>query len=426
MSFVAPWALAIGALGAIGTVLLHLVARQRPAAYPLPTARFIPDRRTLVSRVASRPRDLLLLALRVLLILAAAAAFARPVFAPHRAPRVRILLLDRSAAVASDGEALARARAAIADGIPTQVIAFDSTATTLGAANGALDSLGALDTMRNRTPSGIGRVSTALAAARRLGAALGGDADSVELVLISPVAARELDPSMDSLRAQWPGALSLMSVALHADSGAPAALERRLPAEDLLGPALAAMPVAASPTALRLVRVAPGAADSAFARGGGTVVRWDTAGFAAPAPAGIAMGDDVVVASLGRSAGPTSGRVLARWADGTPAATEASMGTGCLREVGVGVPPAGDLPLRPAFQRIVRGLVAPCGMGQVGVAADSAALARLAGAGGAASGSALSDRGERPTPIVPWLLGLALACALAELFLRRRGEPEAA
>ena len=54
MSFLAPWALAIGGLAAAGAVLLHLVAQQRPAAYLLPTARFIPDRRTLVRRIANR------------------------------------------------------------------------------------------------------------------------------------------------------------------------------------------------------------------------------------------------------------------------------------------------------------------------------------------------------------------------------------
>ena len=51
MSFLAPWALAIGAFASLGVVLLHLVARQRPAAYIFPTTRFVPDRRTLVSHI---------------------------------------------------------------------------------------------------------------------------------------------------------------------------------------------------------------------------------------------------------------------------------------------------------------------------------------------------------------------------------------
>ena len=99
MIFLAPWAFVIGALAAAGAVVLHLVAQQRPAAYLLPTARFIPDQRTLVSRVATRPRDLLLLALRALLLLCAGAAFARPVLTPARGTVAHIVLLDRSRAV---------------------------------------------------------------------------------------------------------------------------------------------------------------------------------------------------------------------------------------------------------------------------------------------------------------------------------------
>jgi hypothetical protein len=97
MTFLAPWAMALGAAGALGVVVLHLVARQRPAAYLLPTARFVPDRQALVSRAISRPHDLPLLLLRVMLLLCAGAAFARPVFESRRTTRARIVLLDRSA-----------------------------------------------------------------------------------------------------------------------------------------------------------------------------------------------------------------------------------------------------------------------------------------------------------------------------------------
>src|SRR5690242_7434338 len=129
MTFLAPWALAVGLLGAAGLVVLHLVARQRPAAYPLPTARFVPDRRTLVSRVSRRPRDLILLALRVLLVLSAAAAFALPVLAPRRSARARVLLLDRSSAVADPGDALRRAREIAGDGVTSRLVLMVSAVT---------------------------------------------------------------------------------------------------------------------------------------------------------------------------------------------------------------------------------------------------------------------------------------------------------
>ena len=53
MTLLAPLALGVGAIAALGAVVLHLVARRRPAVVPFPTARFIVDRRSLVSAVVS-------------------------------------------------------------------------------------------------------------------------------------------------------------------------------------------------------------------------------------------------------------------------------------------------------------------------------------------------------------------------------------
>lgn len=419
MSFLAPWALVVGVLGAAGVVLLHLVARQRPAAYLLPTAQFIPDRRTLVSRVSRRPRDLFLLLLRLVLILSAAMAFARPVLSPSRAPRARILLLDLSASVADPADVFARARTVLADGVPTRVVVFDSTAAVLGEGATALDSAA-------RRPAGgghaAGSISAALVAARRLGAAHGARADSVELLLVSPVSEEELDPATDSVRALWPGGIVIVRVAARSDTAVPWPLERALPADDVLWPALAGLAVQRSARSVRLVRDAPTVADSAFARAGGVVVRWDSLGARPAAAQGLAMGDDVVVASFGRDTLDMPGVVLARWADGAPAALESRLGDGCVRRVAVGIPLAGDLPLRPAFQQIVRGLAARCSHLRPvsGIAADPASIARLAGGGRAASGRDLSRDDAQRTPIATWLLALALVCALLEIALRAR------
>jgi hypothetical protein len=92
----------------------------------------------------------------------------------------------------------------------------------------------------------------------------------------------------------------------------------------------------------------------------------------------------------------------------------------------VGVPIAGDLPLRAGFQRLVRGLMSPCRTAiSSGLAAD-AALTRLRGQGPAARGATLAGDTQRPTPLVPWLLGVALLCAVAELALRARTRRELA
>jgi hypothetical protein len=421
VTFLAPWALAIGGLAAAGAVLLHLVARQRPAAYLFPTTRFIPDRRTLVSRVATRPRDLLLLALRVLLLLSAAAAFARPVLAPAHDARARVILLDRSRAVASPAQAIAQARSLLADGVPTRLIAFDSAAGVALDARAALDSLAADS---SRASAAIGSISGALVAARRAAPRFASAADSVELVLLSPVSAEELDAATDTLRARWPGRIDLVRVPGRVDSAQAWSLDRALDVDDPLTPALRRARVAATPTAVRVRRTAPSRADSAFARAGGTLVLWDTVGMV-PRPAALAMGDDVLVAAMGRGAAP-GGRTLARWSDGAPAASEQPLGAGCVRHVAVGVPLAGDLPLRPTFQRIARGLVAPCGQEGSLAPADTAALARLAGVGAQATGRSLAADQRSPSPLVPWLLGLALACAIVELLVRARMAPERA
>ena len=419
MTFLAPWALLVGALGAAGLVALHLVARHRPAAYPLPTARFVPDRRTLVRRVSRRPRDLLLLLLRLVLVLSAATAFARPVLTPGRAAMARVLVLDRSAAVGDHADALRRAREIVSDGVPTLLLVVDSSVAALGSDVSPLDSLARAPRIGSHV---VGSMSAALAAARRIGSEVGVRADSVELVLVSPLTTHQVDAATDSIRATWPGAMRVVRVSAAPDSETMLPLERSVSDADVLGPALSRRVVRASPRAVRIVRGVLSPGDSAFARDGGVVVRWDSLGARAQGAFAVSMGNDVIVAALARDTLPEAGVVLARWADGAPAAVERALGAGCVRVVSVGIPEAGDLPLLPAFQRIANGLTGPCAGSRatVGVPLDPTHVAALGGRPGLATGSALAGDAERATPIAPWLLGLALACALAELLLRRR------
>lgn len=419
MSFLAPWALAIAGIAAAGMVLLHLVARQRPAAYVLPTTRFIPDQRTLVSRAATRPRDLLLLALRVLLLLSAGAAFARPVLTPRRGAMARVVLIDRSRAVASVFEVVTKVKALASDGMPATLIAFDSMPAVVPSA--------ALDSLASAPRSTIdGSLSGALIAARRASAALAERADSIQLVLVSPVTSNEIDSATRRLRAEWPGAVRIERVAMLADSSGAWALERRLSVDDPLGPAMIASPTGAA-VVTRLIRGAPTSADSAFARDGGTVVRWDSTSVARAVAEGLAAGDEVVVATLGRRVVTGSGRVVARWADGTAAATETSIGKGCLRDVGVAIPAAGDIALHPPFQRITRSLLAPCGSIVAQHLADSSTMAWLGGTTtNAARADVIRGEGERSSPLSRWLLGLAILLALAELAVRAQRQAEAA
>lgn len=414
MTFLAPWALAIGTLAAAAAVVLHLVARQRPAMFLLPTTRFIPDQRTLVSRIATRPRDLPLLAVRVLLLLVVGAAFARPVITPSRGALARIVLLDRSRSVANPAAAASRVRALAADGVAMTIIAFDSVPTTIAAT--MLDS--AIAAPRTRA---AGSISAALIAARRASASLAERADSVQLVLVSPLAASAIDSATIRLRRTWPGVIRLERVPLLAATDTGWRLERLPSVDDPLGPAARARASGTAGRVTRLVRGAATAADSAFVVNGNTVVRWDTTSGTRAVAQGLLSGDDVIVAAVGRAAIPADGRALARWADGTPAAVESRIGDGCMRHVGIVLPAAGDLPLHPPFQRMARELLTPCGVEVTDRLADSAAIASLAGAGtSAASASALRDDGRRPSPLVPWLLSAAILLALTELAVRSR------
>ena len=98
-----------------------------------------------------------------------------------------------------------------------------------------------------------------------------------------------------------------------------------------------------------------------------------------------------------------------------------------MRSVGVRVPTAGDLPLHPPFQRLVRGLLAPCGFTGAEVGSDSSVVAAIVGSPRAlASARALRATVDHPSPLARWLLLAALLLALVELALRSRGPVEVA
>ncbi|MES2176980.1 MAG: BatA domain-containing protein [Gemmatimonadota bacterium] len=418
MTFLAPWALALGAFAALATVVLHLVATQRPAAYVFPTTRFIPDQRTLVSRAATRPRDLLLLALRILLLLSAAAAFARPVVTPRRGAIARVVVLDRSRAVADPSAAVERARSLVGDDAPYLVIVFDSIATTLAAPQ--------WDSLRAAPHSGApGSLSAALIAARRASLLLADRADSVQLIIVSAFGSSAVDSATRRIRDAWPGSIRTERVSLRSDPGESWHLERPLIAQDPLGPSMIGVRATTGARTTRLTRGPFSDSDSAFARAGGTVVRWDSIAAARALPEGLAVGDDVVVAAFERRTLAGAGRPIARWADGVAAAIEVSVGSGCIRDVGIAIPGAGDLALHPPFQRIVRGLLAPCALKVAEQPVDSAFMRSLAGAQpGAARSRDLRNDANRPSPIATWLLAMALLLAFAELVVR--GRPVAA
>ncbi len=429
MSFLLPGFLAAAGAIAAATTLLHFIVTREPDLWRLPTARFAPERAIQARSRALQPKDLLLLAVRVALVLAVGAALARPLLSPARRDRVRIVLLDRSRAVASVREAADSARTLLGD--RDLLIVFDSAATLLE--SGVSDSLERLS-LSTRT----GRLSTGLIRALRAASWIRDRADSIELVVVSPLVREEIDAATDSLRALWPAGIRLVRTAARIDSGAWPPVTFEGAADDPLRLALPSRVSASGSASVLLVRRLAAAADSAWAVGAGRVlVVWPAwrevpGGWTAQTPdtvGAVAAGSAVVVAPFVRTVthrggrdDSVSARVIARWVDGAPAAIEEARVAGCIRTVTIEVPVVGDLVLDPRFAKLVAALCERCGGGMDLTPLDEPQRAQLAGDSGGRHALAASFAAPEqvPSPWTRWLLLAAVLLVAAESVLRRR------
>jgi hypothetical protein len=306
---------------------------------------------------------------------------------------------------------------------------FDSSARVV--AGNAIDSIRAAGFTRVR-----GNLSAALVAAMRAGSSLRDRADSIELVIVSPFAAEELDQATDSVRSLWKGRARLVNVRGNsADSlRGSTALEITTTANDPLQ--ITALKSRDLPGATGLI-VRSGFVDPAKASDR-ALIQWPAAErprFAVERSVrdtigGVTAGDALVVAAFERrwrypEDSIRGSEVVARWIDGQPAALETATATGCVRSVAVPVAPVGDLVIRHDFVRFVAALAGDCGSRTAMRTADAQAVARLAGSGGLASRDAFRPRGDIRSDLAPWLLGIAIAAAIAELFVRRRKTADA-
>ncbi len=413
MSFLTPLWFAAAAAGVLGVIALHLITTQRPPPATLPTARFVPPGDARASSRAARPTDVWLLVLRCLALLLLGAAFAGPVTRSRGSSLARVFVVDRSRGALAD--ARDSAAALLKDG--DAVVLLDSAATIV--TRGAADSLRALATVRAR-----GSLSAGLVGARRAARDLAQTADSVELVIISPLTADEIDAASAEAANRWPGRVRLVRTSSAPRVGSAITLVSGEP-DDALRPAIAALSVRAgrgvTAEAVRVVRAFPNASDSAAARAGTAIVFWPRAGTASPAAQGLWAGSATLVAPLERLAVPqpvAGSRTIARWADGAPAAVETALRRGCMRIVGVGVPSAGDITLQPAFVAVAQSLLAPCGDANSSVPASDSVAQLFARNGPAAAAGSLRSTDES-SPLAPWILAAALLLLAGELFVRR-------
>lgn len=375
MTLLAPGFLYAAVAAALAVAALHFIVAREPRAMLLPTARFVPETATHALVRSRRFSDPWLLAVRVLTLLAIGAALARPVRTPQRERIARVIVADISGAPLHAAEVRDSVRALFRPG--DAIVAFDSVAHRVGSP----------DSLPATTTGSAGSLSAALVAAHAAASGVREGADSIEMVVVSPFAAAEMDRATADVRALWPGRAHAVTVAR--DTATPAA-----PRTVWTG---AVRPPFAAPR-----------------------VPLDSIG-------AVVAGTDVVVAPFVRRwrYTPDSLRgatVIARWSDGDPAAIERAVpgAATCERSIAIPVDSAGDLTLRPSFVRLAARLTGACTTMGAGTASTSSSVARLvAGTGPLARASAFPPGPAARSAIAPWLLAFAGFLALLELIVRR-------
>ncbi len=421
MSFLAPGFLYAALAVAAGIAALHFIVTRQPRAAVLPTARFVPDSPATAIVRDARPSDLLLMLLRMLIVLAAGAALARPVIKPSREPSGRVFLIDASRAVADTREAADSVKRLYRQG--DAVIVFDSSARTVH----SVDSVASVKRAAAR-----GNLSGALVASLRAASSMRDRVDSVDLVFVSPFALEEFDAATDSIRKLWKGRARLIRTSARVDTASVKGngIELRSSSDDALAVTTAIANKSPNRSGARLIRNALSTADTTS--NAQPLVVWpvsDRPPFAiAVSPdvsGGITSGGTQVVAPFHRrwrysADSIRSARVIARWADGEPAAIEKQIGQSCIKSVAIPVVGIGDLVIRSEFVALVNSIASPCGGATFIAPENGAALASLAGTGPLAASSYFPPREDIDSPLAPWLFGIAIVAALAELFVRRK------
>ena len=422
MSFLAPGFFYASLAVAAAVLALHFIVTKQPRAAVLPTARFVPNLPANATARATRPSDLLLMLLRVLLVLLIGAGLARPIFKPSRAVSARVILVDVSHNVGDIAAVRDSAARYYRDG--DAVIVFDSAARVVGV--NPADSIRSLvKTERD------GRLSGALVSALRAGSALRDKSDSLHLVVVSPLASDEFDAATDSIRSLWPGKATLVKAgARDVGLAVTGPVELRSASGDPLAVTIAR--VGRFVGAGKIVRDGLNA-DDAQAGGAEALVDWPISNRPARATAAakldtigaVVSGSSIVVSAFPRPWAFTpdsirGARIVARWTDGEPAAIEWKQDKGCVRSVAVPVNPVGDLPLQASFTRFTEAMAGPCIADKLTPTASPAQVASFTGTGGLAPRDAFEPRDDIRSSLAPWLIGLGLVAAIVELFIRRR------
>ncbi len=403
MTWLAPWALAAGALGMLGVVAAHLLSRQRPRALTLATTRFLPGGMLEATTLQKIPMDRWWMLLRLLVIALLALGVAQPVLTGSRVPTRTLLLLDRSLPL--DAQRTVLSTLAATD----VVIAYDS-ATAIGLPSAVTPSVADVASLG----AGLGRLV-------RVRDSLAERSTTLRVAIASRFSPRSLDPVTASIRALVPDSIVVVPVAIAKDSAvARGPIAVRADGDDPIAATAHLLGDSVARVTTRIVRGAPLTADdSSAARAGATIVWWPSRALAgAPALRGLAVGSATWIAPLGVDSSNVALRgaqAIGWWADGSPAVWRVSIGRGCLLRVAVAVPAAGDQTLSLAAQAWLAALVTSCDreQGTVGAAPDWLRAPTR-------TRSVTASQATLSSPLAVWFVGLALALAALELLLRKR------
>jgi hypothetical protein len=407
MNFAAPGWIGLAVLGSLAVVAIHLIAWRLPRTVMLPTARFVPDEPARRAARTVRLADLLLLALRVSIVMTAGVAMARPIFEARPSGSATVIALS-----GGSGDSLVlRDSVRAAQRGHNAFIVFDTAAQVLSTEASALSTA---------QRAGDASLTVGLLAAIREARRLRLQYDTVRIVIVSPFARRSFDNATHAVRATWPDSVHLMPIPLGAVVPEPTTIKIESTGDD---PVVAGIRLARANGLIhgesRVIREGPAPAPSA----GTTLVLWPRTGpddqqrVDAVHANGVTAIGQFIATSLG-----DSGRVIARWVNGLPAAREVVRDGVCVRLIGFDVPDVGDFVLTPSFQRLAAELLAPCGgLPRSEVASDSLLAALSAPVAGAPP--VIQRASESRNRIAAILMALAVLLGIAELLTRRRSVP---
>lgn len=408
MTFLAPGWIVLAAIASLAVAAIHLIAWRLPRTVLLPTARFVPDEPARRAARTVRPSDLALMALRIAVLMLGGLALARPSLS--RKPR------GTAVVVAMEPGADSTILQDVLRADQTVFVVFDTLARIHSSAASAFADSG--------TEHAAASLSVGLLAAVREAGALRRDYARVGIVLASSLDRGAFDAATQSIRNTWRDSIRIVRIPRQ-PSETPALVELVSGDKDTDDPVMAGLRLAKANGLLRgdvrVVREPATANDSAWARNGHVLVQWPhVASGAADRVGGVHAGDATAIGHVVPVVLDNSGRAVAWWLDGSPAARENTLGTGCIRTVGFDAANAGDFVLSPSFQHLASELLGPCGGATAFVAAPDSLIDALRRVPDASTASSASSAPSSPNRLAALLFLAAILLSIAEMAVRRQ------